>query len=231
MLFVTAAGNDGNDSDTDPLPSLPAAFDLPNIVSVAAIDNRAGSRVLELRHDDRRYRRAGRGILRPCRPTSDYPQGWGWIDGTSMAAPHVSGTAALIASRRPVVPPTAGAQGSPAATGARLRRPVGDTVTGRMVDAFRSLDTVAPPRWRLTARVLCRGHAGPSTIATCRLAGRDRRSSGVAAYTLQVQAGAGSWVTAVGVDDRADARRELSRSPRRTGSATAPVTGQATGAR
>ena len=42
MLFVAAAGNDGDDSDTDPLPSLPAAFDLPNIVSVAAIDSTGG---------------------------------------------------------------------------------------------------------------------------------------------------------------------------------------------
>ena len=42
MLFVAAAGNDSDDNDTDPLPSLPAAFDLPNIVSVAAIDNSGG---------------------------------------------------------------------------------------------------------------------------------------------------------------------------------------------
>ena len=42
MLFVAAAGNEGDNNDTDPMPNLPAAFDLPNIVSVAAIDNTGG---------------------------------------------------------------------------------------------------------------------------------------------------------------------------------------------
>ena len=42
MLFVAAAGNDSDNNDTDPFPSLPASFDLPNILSVAAIDNSGG---------------------------------------------------------------------------------------------------------------------------------------------------------------------------------------------
>ena len=45
MLFVAAAGNDGADNDLAYAPgstqttSLPASWDLPNIVSVAAVDN------------------------------------------------------------------------------------------------------------------------------------------------------------------------------------------------
>ncbi|HEY8818553.1 MAG TPA: S8 family peptidase, partial [Candidatus Limnocylindrales bacterium] len=39
MLFVAAAGNEGSDNDAGPTTTLPASFDLPNIVSVAAIDN------------------------------------------------------------------------------------------------------------------------------------------------------------------------------------------------
>ena len=42
MLFVAAAGNDGSDNDDGPSPTLPASFDLPNILSVAAIDNTGG---------------------------------------------------------------------------------------------------------------------------------------------------------------------------------------------
>ena len=62
MLFVAAAGNDGSDNDHGPLTTLPASFDLPNIVSVAAVDNTGGlGLVLELRRDDRRHRRARRG--------------------------------------------------------------------------------------------------------------------------------------------------------------------------
>jgi subtilisin family serine protease len=38
LLFVAAAGNDG--ANVDATPYYPAAFDLPNVVSVAAVDNR-----------------------------------------------------------------------------------------------------------------------------------------------------------------------------------------------
>ena len=41
MLFVASAGNQGIDNDED-FPALPATFDLPNIVSIAAIDNDGG---------------------------------------------------------------------------------------------------------------------------------------------------------------------------------------------
>ena len=42
MLFVAAAGNSGGDNDAGPWTTLPASFDLPNIVSVAAVDNHGG---------------------------------------------------------------------------------------------------------------------------------------------------------------------------------------------
>ena len=62
MLFVAAAGNDSGDNDDGPWTTLPASFDLPNIVSVAAIDDyRRAGLVLELRRDDRRHRRSRRG--------------------------------------------------------------------------------------------------------------------------------------------------------------------------
>jgi subtilisin family serine protease len=38
LLFVAAAGNEGNDND-GPVKAYPAAFDSPNILSVAAVDN------------------------------------------------------------------------------------------------------------------------------------------------------------------------------------------------
>jgi subtilisin family serine protease len=39
MLFVVSAGNSGVNNDTSLLRAVPASFDLPNILSVAAIDN------------------------------------------------------------------------------------------------------------------------------------------------------------------------------------------------
>ena len=62
MLFVAAAGNNGGDNDQGPWTTLPASFDLPNIVSVAAVDNYGGlGLVLELRPADGRHRRSRRG--------------------------------------------------------------------------------------------------------------------------------------------------------------------------
>src|SRR3954447_26361724 len=46
MLFVAAAGNDGGNNDDGPWTNLPASFDLPNIISVAAVDNRGGAGAL-----------------------------------------------------------------------------------------------------------------------------------------------------------------------------------------
>ncbi|MFL5670161.1 MAG: S8 family peptidase, partial [Chloroflexota bacterium] len=39
MLFIAAAGNHSSDNDQGPSTALPASFDLPNIISVAAVDN------------------------------------------------------------------------------------------------------------------------------------------------------------------------------------------------
>ena len=42
MLFVAAAGNSSSDNDDGPSTTLPASFDLPNIVSVGAVDDTGG---------------------------------------------------------------------------------------------------------------------------------------------------------------------------------------------
>lgn len=94
-LHVCAAGNDGWDNDNH--PSYPANYDLDNIVSVASHNNRnqlaptsnRGAHSVDL---------AAPGV----NITSTYKDGkYGLMSGTSMATPHVSGVAALIASKYP----------------------------------------------------------------------------------------------------------------------------------
>ena len=88
LLFVAAAGNDGDDSDTDPMPSLPAAFDLPNILSVAAIDNSGGLAAFS------NYGKTtvdiaapGEGILSSLPADSDYPR-WAGAGSTARRWRH-----------------------------------------------------------------------------------------------------------------------------------------------
>ncbi|MGH2715147.1 MAG: S8 family peptidase, partial [Thermoleophilaceae bacterium] len=87
MLFVAAAGNGGFDGigdDNDLDPEYPCAYPLPNVVCVAASDNR--DRLAEFSNYGARsvdLAAPGVSIL------STLPGGgYGWFDGTSMAAPH-----------------------------------------------------------------------------------------------------------------------------------------------
>ncbi|MGA2501278.1 MAG: S8 family serine peptidase, partial [Tepidisphaeraceae bacterium] len=135
MLFVAAAGN--SNQDTDKSPSYPSAFDLPNIISVAATDaqdqrasfSNYGTTTVDLGAP-------GVNIL------STVPNdGYATFSGTSMATPHVSGVAALAWS----VAPTASYEyirdailgGSD-----RIASMFGDTATGGRLNAKNTLDLV-----------------------------------------------------------------------------------------
>ncbi len=94
-LFVAAAGNDG--ANTDVTPSYPASYNLNNIVSVAATDDddalatfsNFGRITVDLGAP-------GVAILSTT-PANTYST----FSGTSMAAPHVAGSAALVLAEDP----------------------------------------------------------------------------------------------------------------------------------
>ncbi|SEA59842.1 S8 family peptidase [Alkalimonas amylolytica] len=92
ILFVASAGNSASS-----LPFYPAAFDLPNVISVAAHD-RDGQLA--------DFSNFGRGHVSLSAPgvqmLSTYlDNGYASSSGTSMAAPVVTGLAALLKSARP----------------------------------------------------------------------------------------------------------------------------------
>jgi hypothetical protein len=95
MLFVASAGNSAQNADV--VPSYPAAYTAANILSVAATDRRDqlasfsnyGATSVDLGAP-------GVSIYSTVRNN-----GYSYFNGTSMAAPHVSGVAALVLAQCP----------------------------------------------------------------------------------------------------------------------------------
>ena len=97
VLFVAAAGNESNNNDTN--PSYPASYSTANVISVAAIDRSdviAGFSNFGVYAVD--LAAPGVDIFSA---TAESDSSYGFYSGTSMAAPHVSGVAALIKSYYP----------------------------------------------------------------------------------------------------------------------------------
>lgn len=107
ILFVCAAGNGGTNIDDD--PEYPAAYsiDLPNAVSVAAIDSNGSlASFSNTGHSSVSLAAPGVSIFSTL-PHSDFaPNGtYGQLNGTSMSTPYVSGIAVLLWSHEPSLTP------------------------------------------------------------------------------------------------------------------------------
>jgi subtilisin family serine protease len=95
VLVVCAAGNGGRDLDAQPV--FPAAFDLPNVISVAATSRRGALSALS------NYGRATVDIATPGESilSTSLSGVYERRSGTSMAAASVAGAAALVAAAAP----------------------------------------------------------------------------------------------------------------------------------
>lgn len=138
-LMVCAAGNGTHDNDLFP-KHLPASFPEDNIISVAATQkNEKLAAFSNFGHDSVDLAAPGRKVW------STFPQGFpgsdsSWLAGTSAAAPHVAGAAALILSLAPNLSPAelklhllAGVDPLPELEGV--------TVTGGRLNILRSLSS------------------------------------------------------------------------------------------
>ena len=122
ILFVAAAGNVDNgtrEPNNNLVPHFPSSFDVPNIISVASTNQ--ADNLSSFSHYGRTavdLGAPGEGILSTTPPCTDpgpfpdhpcdpsFPLGftpaqdtYSFFDGTSMATPHVSGSAALLWAR------------------------------------------------------------------------------------------------------------------------------------
>lgn len=97
IAFVAASGNQG--ADIDASPRYPAAFSLPNIVSVTATDRSRSLTTFSNYGRDRVHLAApGEGILSTYNLNDAH---YSLLTGTSAAAPQVSGALALLKALHP----------------------------------------------------------------------------------------------------------------------------------
>ncbi len=134
VLVVAAAGNDG--LNTDVRPHYPSCLNLENVISVAAVDA-SGAQPSWSNYGPRSVDLGAPGVsILSSLGSGD--GAYAWWSGTSMAAPHVTGAAALVLAHRPTAT-LAQLRGYLINTARPMQSLAQRTVSGGMLNAYNAL--------------------------------------------------------------------------------------------
>ncbi|HWE38834.1 MAG TPA: S8 family serine peptidase [Isosphaeraceae bacterium] len=160
VLFVAAAGNNGQSNDNASTAFYPASANVPNVISVAAVGSTGALASFS------NYGANSVALGAPGVGIYSVKNGGGVTSGsgTSFAAPQVSGVAALVAGLNPSLSPEQIIQVLKS-TVQPLASLAGKTETGGMVDAYKAVQAAAPAT-TATPTIVDNGTAGYSETGT-----------------------------------------------------------------
>ncbi|MCK5328357.1 MAG: S8 family serine peptidase, partial [Candidatus Latescibacteria bacterium] len=137
-LFVAAAGNEGTNNDV--APHYPSSYNLPNVISVAATDDEDGLAGFSCYGATSVDLGAPGVSIYSTMPGNTY----GYLNGTSMATPHVSGVVGLCLARSPYSS-TSEIKAAILSGTDPVASLAGNTVTGGRLNAVDALNELTPP--------------------------------------------------------------------------------------
>jgi subtilisin family serine protease len=160
ILFVTAAGNTGDNNDLEAVRRYPCGYDRPNEICATASDNNDslpswanyGSHTVDLAAP-------GVSVYSTLRNG-----GYGYLSGGSMASPQVAGAAALILSVSPSLSPSA-LKSDILENVDKLPSLAGKVITGGRLDVCKALPGCTTPPPTLTFGKTTVGASSDSFLA------------------------------------------------------------------
>ncbi len=168
ILFVASAGNDSSNNDF--YPKYPANYATPNMISVAATTNTDGIAYFSSYGPTTVHLGAPGVDVYSTFPGASY----GYLSGTSMAAPHVAGVAALILASTPALT-TAEVKSEILDNTDPLSSLSGKTITGGRLNAAKAIGAPLGPDFSITTspstRTVVRGNSTTYTITITPSAG------------------------------------------------------------
>ena len=192
VVVVAASGNEGSDD-----PFYPAAFDAPNVLSIAAM--RPDGYLAGFSNRGSTVDIAAPGMQIVAAYVEENPGEYALVDGTSFAAPHVSGIAALLGEVNPSLLDNAAALRSKLInSGWKNSRTDGSlTRYGRVADAKYAVD-VTPPSAPGSVRAKARSGStiGSSSVSMKVSWSASGDANGIESYRVRYRkVGATSWTS------------------------------------